>query len=170
MTRHEMRDDPLGLRVIVPGIVTLAIVMLLHLPSPGMYLTRLAPIVPLVFAYFWAIRRPEASPVWMLALVGLASDLWGGGLIGWNVLMMLGMHYIVRPQREVFVVAAFGLQWVVFSVLTILAVAMTWAVYSIAAFAPLVAWELAAQAAITIAVYPMFHALYAATDRVFAQR
>lgn len=113
-----MADTPSslwGYRVLFVLLASvLAFIQLLPLdPGPGQFP---GPDLLLLLALFWTVVRPALLPVWLLALVFLASDLLlmrPPGL--WTALAILGCEFL-RSRRVVLRNAPFPVEWALLAV------------------------------------------------------
>lgn len=154
-----------GLRLVYPSLATLILMMFLHVPTPYFVLSTLAPAIPFIFTYYWAIQRPSASPLLAVFFIAFIHDLWGGGIIGVTAFLAVLLHLAIAPNQEVFRVAPFPLRWAMFGVILAGMMALKWAVLSAMGWALIPPSDLIFQGVITIAVYPLFNRFYALIDR-----
>ena len=72
-------------RQLTPSMFTLDLVFVnvipLHIPE----FSRVAPLLPLMAIYHWAIFRPRLLPAYAVFLIGLFQDILTGTPIGVNV-------------------------------------------------------------------------------------
>ncbi|MEM9427101.1 MAG: rod shape-determining protein MreD [Pseudomonadota bacterium] len=113
-----MADAPSGFwgyRVLFVLLASLLVfIQLLPLdPGPGQFP---GPDILLLLALFWTVVRPALLPVWLLAVVFLASDLLlmrPPGL--WTALAILGCEFL-RSRRAVLRNAPFPVEWALLAV------------------------------------------------------
>lgn len=164
VSTRDVSQGP-GLRLIYPSIATLILMMFLHVPTPYFALSTLAPVMPFVFTYYWAIQRPSASPLLAVFFIALIHDLWSEDIIGVTAFLAVLLHLAIVPNQEVFRVAPFPLRWAMFGVILAGVMALKWAVLSAMGWVLIPPSDLVFQAIITIAVYPLFNRFYALIDR-----
>lgn len=99
---------PFGLTVI---LVVLGSVPL-HIPEYA----RVAPMLPLMAVYHWAIFRPDTMPAYAVFIIGLMQDALMGMPIGVNALVYLAVYGIVLSQRRFFFGKSFAVLWMGFVV------------------------------------------------------
>ncbi|MEO3434314.1 rod shape-determining protein MreD [Inquilinus sp. CAU 1745] len=143
-----------AIRHAIPAVTTIMLVFLavtpLRLPSYG----ALAPVLPLVAIYYWAIHRPDLMPFTLVFAVGLLQDLVIGAPLGLHALVFLIIHWTIVAQRRFLVGRSFFVLWWGFAMIAGVAAALEWATFSVyhATFMPM---ETAAlRALLTIALFP----------------
>lgn len=160
---EESRE--LGVKIIIPAALTVLLMMALQIPTPYFIVSRLAPIMPFIFTYYWVIQRPEAVPLPIVFIVAILHDFWGEDLVGVTALLTLVMRMTLAPHAEVFRVAPFPLRWIAFGVLLIAMLGLKWAVMSFTHWAWVEPWDLVFQGIVTLALYPLFNHFYAIVDK-----
>ncbi len=113
-------------RHLLPFTVTFLLLLLsvipLHLPNYA----SIAPILPLMGVYYWAIYRPDLFPAWMAFLIGLVYDFLSGTPIGINALVLLLVQGVSAGQRKFFAGKSFLVAWWAFGLLAAGAIALSW--------------------------------------------
>ena len=101
------RLDALARRL-TPFALTLVLVVVsvvpLHIPG----FARVAPLLPLIAVYHWAIYRPALLPAFAVFVIGLLQDTLTGMPIGVNALVFLGVYGVVLSQRRFFAGKSFA--------------------------------------------------------------
>jgi rod shape-determining protein MreD len=82
---------------------------------------EVAPILPLVSIYHWAIYRPNLLPVFAVFILGLLQDILVGTPIGLYTLVFLTVYGIVTSQRRFFTGKSFLFYWLGFATISMLA-------------------------------------------------
>ncbi len=122
---HWHRMDVLA-RQLTPSMFTLALVFInvvpLHMPD----FSRVAPLLPLMAVYHWAIFRPRLLPAYAVFLIGLFQDILTGVPIGLNALVFLVVYGAVLTQKRFFLGKSFFILWLGFSVIAAGAAAVSW--------------------------------------------
>jgi len=117
-------------RQLTPSILTLALVVLnavpLHLPE----LSRIAPLLPLMAIYHWAIFRPRLLPASVVFLIGVLQDVLGGTPVGVNALVFLAVYGAVLSQKRFLTGKSFAILWLGFALIAAGAMALSWLVVS----------------------------------------
>jgi rod shape-determining protein MreD len=82
---------------------------------------EVAPILPLVSIYHWAIYRPNLLPVFAVFILGLLQDILVGTPVGLYALVFLTVYGIVTSQRRFFAGKSFIFYWLGFATISMLA-------------------------------------------------
>ena len=72
-----------------PFVLSLVLVVLSVIPTHIPFYMEVAPILPLVSIYHWAIYRPNLLPVFAVFILGLLQDILVGTPIGLYTLVFL---------------------------------------------------------------------------------
>ncbi len=117
-------------RQLTPAVLTLVLVIInvmpLHIPG----FSRIAPLLPLMAVYHWAIFRPRLLPAYLVFLIGLLQDVLTGTPIGVNALVLLAVYGAVLSQKKFFIGKSFFILWLGFSVIAAGALAVNWGLIS----------------------------------------
>lgn len=118
-------------RQLTPAVLTLVLVIInvmpLHIPG----FSRIAPLLPLMAVYHWAIFRPRLLPAYLVFLIGLLQDVLTGTPIGVNALVLLAVYGAVLSQKKFFIGKSFFILWLGFSVIAAGALAVNWGLISV---------------------------------------
>lgn len=117
-------------RHLVPFGITLALMLLTVVPTRIPGFAAVAPMLPLMGVYYWAIYRPDLLPAWAAFLIGLLYDIIGGTPLGVNALVMLLVQGTAASQRKFFLGKSFAVAWWAFGLLTGGAVGLAWLLVS----------------------------------------
>ena len=104
-----------------PFILSLVLVILSVIPTHIPGYMAVAPVLPLVSIYHWAIYRPNLLPVFTVFILGLMQDFLMGTPVGLYVLVFLTVYGIVLSQRRFFAEKSFIFYWFGFGVISLLA-------------------------------------------------
>ncbi|HSV28475.1 MAG TPA: rod shape-determining protein MreD [Candidatus Omnitrophota bacterium] len=118
-------------RHLVPIGVTLAMVLLTAVPTRLPGFSTVAPMLPLMGVYYWAIYRPDLLPAWAAFLVGLLYDVIAGTPLGVNALVLLLVQGTSASQRKFFLGKSFMVAWWAFGLLAAGAIGLAWLLVSI---------------------------------------
>lgn len=118
-------------RHLVPVTVTLLLLLLTALPTHLPGFANIAPILPLMGVYYWAIYRPDLLPAWMAFLIGLLYDITSGTPLGVNALVLLLVQGVAAAQRRFFLGKSFLVAWWAFGLLAAGAMGMAWLLISL---------------------------------------
>lgn len=123
------RTDRLA-RNLSPAGLALALVIVgavpLHIPGYA----RVAPMLPLMAIYHWAVFRPQTMPAILVLVIGLLQDALTGLPIGVNAMVYLIVYGMVLSQRSFFVGKSFAMLWLGFVLVVGVAAIATWVLVS----------------------------------------
>lgn len=118
-------------RQLTPFLLTLTLVIInvvpLHIPG----FSRVAPLLPLMAVYHWAIFRPRLLPAYAVFLIGLLQDILTGAPVGVNALVFLLVYGAVLSQKQFFNGKSFFILWLGFSLIAAGAAMVNWLAISI---------------------------------------
>lgn len=116
----------LVMRGITPFFFTLVLVVLgqvpLHIPG----FAEVAPLLPLMAVYHWAIYRPDLLPAVAVFMAGLLQDALSGMPFGINTVVFVLVHMVVMSQQMFFMGKSFSIIWLGFSLVAAGATVLTW--------------------------------------------
>lgn len=118
------------------------------------------PILPLVIVFFWSIYGPDYMPPFSVFLIGLVQDLLTGAPLGLWPAVYLVTQYIVLSQRAYFLGREQKVVWIGFALAAAGAGLILWLVMSLMSGALLPVRFLMLQLAATVAIYPLFGAVF----------
>ena len=118
-------------RQLTPAVLTLVLVIIYVMPLHIPGFSRVAPLLPLMAVYHWAIFRPRLLPAYLVFLIGLLQDVLTGAPIGVNALVLLAVHGAVLSQKKFFIGKSFYILWLGFSVIAAGALAVNWVLISV---------------------------------------
>jgi len=113
-------------RSVIPFCVTLFLLLLTAVPTHVPGFAGIAPMLPMMGVYYWAIYRPDLLPAWLAFVIGLLYDIVAGTPLGVNALVLLLVQGTAAGQRKFFLGKSFAVTWWAFGVLTGGAVSMAW--------------------------------------------
>lgn len=142
-------------RGVTPFFLTLMLVVLgqvpLHIPG----FAEVAPLLPLMAVYHWAIYRPDLLPAIAVFFAGLLQDALSGMPFGVNAAVFVIVHMAVMSQQVFFTGRSFLVIWLGFCVVAAGATALTWILTSIF-FSAFTSPEAAiVQYLVTVGVFPV---------------
>lgn len=160
------RLDNLARRLTPFGLTILLVIVSqipLHLPG----VARVAPMLPLIAIYHWAIHRPELMPPYVVFVIGLLVDLLAGAPIGVNAVVMLAVYGVIYSQRRFFIGKTFPVSWLGFLLVSAGAAILTWILVS-AFYVSLIRPDaLIFQYLVTLAIYPFPAWLFLRWQQIF---
>lgn len=157
-------------RSMTPFVLTLAFVVLAQVPLHIPGFAEVAPILPLMAVYHWAIYRPDLLPAVAVFFAGLLHDALSGMPFGINAAVFVIVHMAVMSQQVFFQGKSFPIIWLGFSLVAAGAVALTWLLNAMF-FAAITSVEAAfVQYLVTIGAFPVLAWILARWQRsVLAQ-
>ncbi|MEG3618770.1 rod shape-determining protein MreD [Magnetovibrio sp. PR-2] len=142
-------------RGITPFVLTLMLVVLGQVPLHVPGFAEVAPLLPLMAVYHWAIYRPDLLPAIAVFFAGLLQDALSGMPFGVNTAVFVIMHMVVIGQSTFFVGKSFLIVWLGFGMVAAAATILTWlltALFFSAFTTPDAAF---AQYVITVGLFPI---------------
>lgn len=141
------RLTPFGLTVILVLIGAVP----LHVPG----FAPVAPLLPMIGIYYWAIYRPDLMPVAAVFIIGILYDALSGAPMGVSAAVFVIVHGIIDSQRRFFAGKSFVIVWLGFFLVSAGALVATWLLVS-AFYGTLVKSEaLMFQYLITLGCFPL---------------
>ena len=160
------RLDQIG-RSLAPAAVTVMLVLIGMVPLHLSGWDKVAPSMALMSVYYWSIHRPDLLPPSGAFAIGLLQDLLAGTPPGMTALVLVSCHLVVESQRAFFLANGFLILWLGFTFIAFGAALLQGLIYSVLDQTlfpmeiPLV------QAAVTLAVFPLFASLFISVHRAF---
>jgi rod shape-determining protein MreD len=154
-----------GIVRLLPIATTLlaALVTILPLRIPGY--AALTPAFTLMAAYHWTIYRPDLLPPLVLFAIGIGEDLLVGAPVGVGALELLLTYTAVIGYRRYFVNRTFPFVWSGFTLLTVCAMFVLWAVHCLLDATLLDFRNTIFRAVLTVAIFPVASFLLGRTQR-----
>ncbi len=118
-------------RHLVPFGMTMGLVLLSVMPVGLPGYARIAPMLPVMAVYYWAIYRPDLLPAWAAFAIGLLADILAGTPLGVNALVLLLVQSVTASQRRFFLAKSFLVAWWAFAILAAGAVGLSWLLVSL---------------------------------------
>lgn len=145
----------LVMRGITPFFLTLVLVLLgqvpLHIPG----FAEVAPLLPLMAVYHWAIYRPDLLPAVAVFFAGLLQDALSGMPFGINAAVYVIVHMTVMSQQMFFTGRSFLIIWLGFTLVAAGAALLTWVLTTVM-FSAYIAPEAAVvQYLVTVGMFPL---------------
>jgi rod shape-determining protein MreD len=156
---------------LAPALLTVALAILSVVPVGIPGYASVTPNFVLMSVYHWSIYRPEHMPYLAVFLIGLLLDLLTtapGSVIGLTPLLLLVVRSSVLGQRRFFVGRSFPLVWWGFALVVAVVDLLTWLVDSGLNGNFLEPRNLAFQAVLTVACFPLLTLVFARIQRVTA--
>jgi len=142
-------------RSMTPFGLTLVLVVVgqvpLHIPG----FAEVAPVLPLMAVYHWAIYRPDLLPASAVFFAGLLQDALSGMPFGINAAVFVIVHMAVFFQQVFFQGKSFLIVWLGFSMVAAGAMVLMWALNAMA-FAAVTSMEAVfIQYLVTVGIFPL---------------
>jgi rod shape-determining protein MreD len=141
-------------RKATPFAVTFLLVLLNAIPVGLPAWGRIAPVLPLIGVYHWAVHRPELLPGALVFVIGLIHDALNGLPLGLHAVVFLAVHGTVVVQRRFLIGKSFRIQWLGFLLVAVAAAPASWALASLYALRLIGVDAVLYQHAITVGIYP----------------
>lgn len=160
------RLDQAG-RSLAPVAVTVMLLLLSMVPLylPGSELVP--PALALMSVYYWAIHRPDLIRPSVAFAIGLLQDMLAGAPLGVTALVLVLCHWVVVSQRGFFLANSFVLLWVGFAFIVFGAALVQWLAFSVLTLTVMPLEAALFQAALTLALFPIFASLFIRVHRAF---
>jgi rod shape-determining protein MreD len=151
-------------RHLVPFGVTVILLLLTAIPTrlPGS--AGIAPMLPMMGVYYWAIYRPDLLPAWAVFLIGLLADILAGTPPGVNTLVLLLVQGVTASQRRFFLAKTFMVAWCAFGLLFGGAVGLCWLLTTVLTGKPVDPSPVLFQYLVTLGLFPAISWLLAHTQ------
>ena len=114
-----------------PFVFTFFLVLLSLIPIRVPGYSEIAPVLPLIPIYHWAIYRPTVLPLWAVFVLGAFYDLLSGVPLGLYTLVFLTAYGIVVSQRRYIIGKSFLIYWLGYGIVALGAAFQSWLVASI---------------------------------------
>lgn len=161
-----VRMDTL-VRHMVPMVVTLVLLLLTAVPTHLPGFAGIAPILPLMGVYYWAIYRPELLPAWAAFLIGFLYDIIAGTPLGVNALVLLLVQGVSAAQRRFFLGKSFMVAWWAFGLLAAGSIGLSWLLVTILSGRVVDAAPVIFEYLLTMGLFPLLTWLLARTQMAF---
>ena len=157
-------------RCLSPFFLILVLVVLGQVPMHIPGFAEVAPILPLMAVYHWAIYRPDLLPVTAVFFAGLMQDALSGMPFGVNAAVFVGVHIAVISQQVFFQGKSFLIIWLGFAMVAAGAVVMIWLLNAMIFVAGASVVAAFIQYLVTVGVFPLLAVLLVRWQRtVLAQ-
>lgn len=152
-------------RHLAPFSLAFLLVLFGAVPLRLPHLAEIGPNFALLAVFYWAVHRPAVLPALAVFVLGILSDLLGAAPLGVGTTVLLGVHAVTVSQRRLLLGQSFLVVWTGFMVICAGAFAVTWAMSSLLAGAPIDARAAVFAALLNLAIYPVMGFLFAHTQR-----
>ncbi len=164
LQRLEMR-----LRHALPFIVTLFLILVVSTPMRLPGFASIAPQLPLIAVYYWAIYRPDLLRPWAAFGLGAIADMIAGTPLGVSSLVFLAIQAVADSQRRIlgrsFLMAMWG-----FTLTAAGAMVVEWIMSSVVLVTVLPVKALVFQYVMTLIFYPLLAWIFVRAQLTFLRR
>jgi rod shape-determining protein MreD len=154
-------------RHMVPISVTLFLLLLTAIPTHLPGFAGVAPVLPLMGVYYWAIYRPDLLPAWAAFLVGVLYDILAGTPLGVHALVLLLVQGVAAGQRRFFLGKSFMVAWWAFGLLAAGSAGLSWILVAILSGQILDPRPVLFQYVLTLGLFPLLTWVLARTQMAF---
>ena len=148
------------LRSVSPFLLAGFLIMCTMMPVGSVAAGYALPNVALMLVYYWSIHRSDLMTSWAAAGIGLVQDLWSGGPLGLNMLILLLTRRFMADQQRLFAIRPFGFGWAGLAVVATAAGALSWLIACMSATQLIAPTPVIVHTLVTIAAYPLLGWLF----------
>ena len=118
-------------RQITPFGLTFLLVLIGVLPWRVPGLDAVAPVLPLIAVFHWALYRPDLMPGVAVFLIGLVHDVLTGAPMGIHSAVFVLVSMAVQSQQRFFAGKPFPIVWLGFGLVSVAAAVLAWVLASV---------------------------------------
>jgi rod shape-determining protein MreD len=155
------------LRALVPGLITLMLVVLTVVPMGLEYFATITPAFVMMSVYYWSLYRPDLMPAVGVFVAGVLLDILSGGPIGLSSLVFLMVQGICVSQRRYIVGKPFLVEWTGFLIVATGAAFVGWLAACMYYSAVISATPFAVQLIISVGIYPLLARFFGRSEQIF---
>ncbi len=154
-------------RRLVPGALTLVLLLMSVAPTRLPGFVHIAPMIALISVYYWAVSRPDVMGYGSAFLLGLVEDSLTGAPLGVGALSLMLAQAVVFTQYKFFLGKPFMVSWWAFTLVAAGVAVIKWVAVSaihghlVDGTALVFSWMF------TVAVYPPFAWLFGRIQGLF---
>ena len=167
MTLAPLRRIEFWARQTSPLSLTLFLVLVAVAPLRIPEYARVAPDFALMSVFFWTVHRPDLMRPWWAFVIGLFADILSGTPLGINALVYVLVHGALIAQHKVFRGKPFGLIWIGFGIIALVAGTIGYLAGFILTGAMIRPGLWATHVMVTFACYPLVGWLMGRVQRAF---
>ena len=160
----------LWIRQILPAASTLLLILLDVMPTRLPGFAPVAPLLPLISVYYWAVYRPELLPPPVAFGLGLLNDVICGTPLGVSPVVYLMLLGMTSSQRRIFSGRSFLVAWWGFILLGTAGMALQWLLVSMVFGQFLEFRTVLFELLMTLSFYPLVSWLFARTQLALMKR
>lgn len=143
-------------RNLTPFGITMILVLVGVVPLYLPVYARVAPVLPLMAVFHWAMHRPRLLPAYAVFGIGFLQDVLTGMPIGINILVFLTVYGVVLSQRRFFAGKSFLISWLGFALVAAGATVESWLLVSAFHATVVDARAVLVQYLVTLGCFPVF--------------
>ncbi len=156
-------------RDLTPFALTFMLLVINAVPVQIPGFAQVAPLLPLIGIYFWAVYRPDLMPAAAVFLIGILHDFLSGLPVGVSALTFLLVYGVGMAQRAFFFGKSFIIVWIGFMLVGAGAVTFEWLVLSVVNGNLIEARSAFYQYGLTAALFPILAWLFTRWQQTFLQ-
>lgn len=160
----------LWVRQLLPCGLTLLLVLIDAVPTRLPGFAAVAPLLPLIGIYYWAVYRPDLLPPWAAFALGLVNDIIAGTPLGVSSLVYLLAQGMTASQRRFFHGKPFLIAWWGFGLVGGGALALQWVLVSMLAGRMLDAKAVIFEFLMSLFFYPLLSWFFSRTQLSLMRR
>lgn len=138
----------------IPTVLTGLLTLIALLPMDSTVMRLIAPSLPLVAIYYWAVHRPDLMPRIAVLLIGLAIDIFHATPFGATALAYVLVHEVVVRNRRHVAGKPFWALWAGMAGAAVAVYAIQWALTSAFQGMAVPYHALVSQIGISVALFP----------------
>ncbi len=136
-----------------------------HIPG----FAQVAPLLPLIGIYFWAVYRPDLMPAAAVFLIGILHDFLAGLPVGVSALIFLAVLGAALAQRSFFFGKSFVIVWIGFIFVAAGALTLEWLLLSVISGEVIQVRAALYQFGLTISFFPVLAWIFTRWQQTFLQ-
>lgn len=156
-------------RDLTPFALTFVLLVIGTIPFHIPGFAQVAPMLPLIGIYFWAVYRPDLMPAAAVFLIGIIHDFLSSLPVGVSALIFLLVLGAALAQRSFFSGKSFVIVWIGFIFVAAGALALEWLLLSIISGELIQARSAIYQFGLTVAVFPVLSWMFTRWQQAFLQ-
>ncbi|HIJ62312.1 MAG TPA: rod shape-determining protein MreD [Rhodospirillaceae bacterium] len=160
----------LWVRQILPAGSTLLLILVNVMPTRLPGFAPVAPLLPLISVYYWAVYRPELLPPPVAFGLGLLTDIIAGTPLGVSPLVYLLLLGMTSSQRRIFSGRSFLVAWWGFILMGTACMVLQWGLVSLVFGQALEFRSVLFELLMTLSFYPLVSWLFARAQLALLKR
>lgn len=156
-------------RDLTPFALTFLLLIVNAMPFHVPGFAQVAPLLPMIGIYFWAVYRPDLMPATAVFMIGILHDFLSGLPVGVSALVFLLVLGAALAQRSFFFGKSFMIVWFGFVMVAAGALALEWVAMSLISGSIIQARSALYQYGLTVALFPFLAWLFTRWQHAFLQ-